>query len=119
MRSLRQKLLLSILPLCLIPLIGISIFSYFIAKERITEDRIVLYLEQIATEVADVIGLTLLEKREETFSMTLFSEFLEFISKKTTEPPDQLLDNLMIAHQVYDVIALFDVDGRLLATNHD
>ena len=48
MRSLRNRLLLSVLPLCLFPLIGISIFSYFVAKGRITEDRIVLYLEQIA-----------------------------------------------------------------------
>jgi signal transduction histidine kinase len=117
MRSLRQKLLLSILPLCLIPLIGISAFSYFVAKERITEDRTVLYLEQLAREVADAIRLTIVEKQEEVFSMTLFGEFLDYLSKRTTSPPDDLLDRLMIVHEVYDVIALFDADGRLVAIN--
>ena len=72
MRSLKHKLLLFILPLCLLPLIGISVFSYFVAKERITQDRIVLYLQQIAAEVADAIQLTILERKEETVSMTLY-----------------------------------------------
>lgn len=117
MRSLRQKLLLAILPLCLIPLIGISAFSYFVAKERITEDRIVLFLEQISKDVADAIQLTILEKLEETVSMTLYSELRDYASGRTSDPPVRLLNELIVVHGVYDVIALFDIDGRLLATN--
>ncbi|MFQ5929343.1 MAG: ATP-binding protein [Acidobacteriota bacterium] len=117
MHSLRQKLLLFILPLCLAPLIGISVFSYYQAKERITEDRIVLYLEQIAVDIADTIRLTLLEKTEETISMSLYSEFRDYLLKRTTKPPQVLLDQLVAIHEVYDVLALFDIDGNLLLTN--
>ena len=62
MNSLKQKLLSFILPLCLVPLIGISVFSYFVAREKITEDRIVLFLQQMAAEISDQIQLTLLDK---------------------------------------------------------
>ena len=51
--------------LCLIPLIGISFFSYYQAKGRITEDRIALYLEQIAQGMANTIRLSLVERQEE------------------------------------------------------
>src|SRR5690606_15264969 len=117
MRSLRQKLLLLFLPLCLLPLLGISLFSYFIAKQRITEDRIVLYLEQIADDIADTIQLTLLEKKEETVSMTLYGEFRDYLTGDLQEPPRLLLDKLVLVHEVYDLIGLFDVDGRLLLLN--
>ena len=117
MKSLKHKLLIFILPLCLLPLIGISAFSYFVAKERITEDRIVLYLEQIAAEVTDAVQLTLLEKKEGTVAMTLYSEFLHYLTGRLEEPPVLLLDKLILVHEVYDLIAIFDVDGRLVLTN--
>lgn len=117
MRSLRHKIVLFILPLCLVPLVGISIFSYYIAKERITEDRIVLYIQQITKDIADTVQLTLLEKKEGTVSMTLFGEFRDFLSGRSGEPPVLLLNKLLIVHDVYDVIALFDIDGRLVAMN--
>ncbi len=117
MRSLKHKLLIFILPLCLLPLISISVFSYFVAKERITEDRIVLYLQQIATEVAHTLQLTILERKEETVSMTLYGEFRDYLLGRSKEPPVALLDKLVMVHQVYDVIVLFDVDGRIVAMN--
>jgi len=117
MRSLKQKLLLLFLPLCLVPLLGISIFSYFVAKERITEDRIVLFLQQLAAEVSDNIQLTLLEKEQSTFSMTLHAEFSEFLSHPDLPPPVELLDKLTLVNQVFDVIGIFDINGKLLATN--
>ncbi len=117
MRSLKHRLVVMILPLCLIPLIGISAFSYFVAKERITQDRIVLFLQQLSAEIADEIQLTLLEKKEETVSMTLHGVFLEYLTGRLEEPPVHLLDKLAIVHGVYDVIALFDIEGRLVLTN--
>ncbi len=115
MRSLRQKLLLFILPLCLIPLIGISFFSYFQAKERITQDRIVLYLEQIALGVADTIELTLLEKLEETISMGLILG--EHLTGRETRLSQSRVDRMIAIHEVYDLIILFDIDGRIVLTN--
>ncbi len=114
-RSLRQKLLFIILPLCLLPLIGISFFSYYQAKGRITEDRIALYLEQIAQGVADTIGLTLLEKREETQAMSL--QFVEFLKNPQGDSPVLLLNQFLLIHEVYDLLILFDIDGRIVLTN--
>jgi signal transduction histidine kinase len=114
MRSLGQKLLLSILPLCLIPLVGISIFSYFQARERITEDRIALFLEQIARDISDSIKLTLLEKTEEMISTSLYAEFRDSLKfSRSTEAAQQLLDVLVEIHEVYDVLVLFDRDGSI------
>ena len=84
--TLRQKLLILILPLCLIPLIGISFFSYYQAKGRITEDRIALYLEQIAQGMANTIRLSLVERQEEIWTLRLF--FRDFMmSPEAARPP--------------------------------
>ncbi|MGH9341291.1 MAG: ATP-binding protein [Acidobacteriota bacterium] len=116
-RSLKYKLILFFLPLCLLPLLGISLFSYLVAKERITEDRIVLYLEQIAQDISDTIQLTLLEKKEETVSITLYGEIRNFLMNRRAPSPQMLLDKLVLVHEVYDIIAIFDLEGRLLLCN--
>jgi signal transduction histidine kinase len=117
MKSLKQKLLCLILPLCLVPLIGISVFSYFVAKEKITEDRIVLFLQQMAAEIADQIQLTLLEKMEETVSMTLHNEFVDSLEKRDAVSSADLLNKMVIVHEVYDVIVLFDAEGDIVQVN--
>ncbi len=122
MRSLKKKLLVTILPLCLVPLVLISLFSYFQAKERITEDRSVLYLEQIAQGVADTIQLTVLEKREETETMSLLlGEFLgaEPSGLAVTREAEarRLLNNLIRIHEVYDLLVVFDLQGKILLTS--
>ncbi len=122
MRSLKQKLLVTILPLCLLPLAAISLFSYFQAKERITEDRSVLYLEQIAQGVSDTIQLTVLEKREETETVSLLlGEYVrsrpEGAVVRRQETARQLLDDLVKIHEVYDLLVLFDLQGLILLTN--
>ena len=117
MYSLKQKLLSLILPLCLIPLIGISAFSYFVAREKITEDRIVLFLQQMATDVADEIQLTLLEKMEETVSMTLHKDFVDSLSLSGSASSANLLNKMVIVHEVYDVIVLFDAEGDIVQIN--
>ncbi len=122
MRSLKQKLLVTILPLCLLPLAAISLFSYFQAKERITEDRSVLYLEQIAQGVSDTIQLTVLEKREETETVSLLlGEYVrsrpEGAVVRREETARQLLDDLVKIHEVYDLLVLFDLQGLILLTN--
>ena len=120
MLSLRQKLLFLILPLCLVPLIAISVFSYFQARDRITEDRLVLFLEQIARDISDTIHLTLLEKTEEVVSMSLYGELREYVRDPRKPPPQDLLDVLIEIHEVYDFLVLFDKDGRIVLTNsHD
>ena len=114
--SLRRKLVLLILPFFLI-LIAISVFSYFQAKKRITEDRTVLYVEQIARDVADTVQLTILEKEEEVKAMTLFGRFREYLLDRSAIRPQPLLNQLVQVHEVYDLICLFDLEGQLVLTN--
>ncbi len=117
-KSLKNKLLVYILPCSLIPLIFISIFSYFLAKKRITEDRITLYLEQIAQDTVDKIDLTLLEKREEALAMELNDAFVETLENhRNIEQAQTLLNQLVVLHQVYDLILIFDSDGNIRLCN--
>ncbi|MBI3939477.1 MAG: HAMP domain-containing protein [Acidobacteria bacterium] len=117
-KSLKNKLLLYILPSSLIPLIFISSFSYFRAQKRITEDRITLYLEQLAQDTADKIDLTLLEKREEALSMELNDLFAEALEhRRAIAQTRALLDKLILLHQVYDLILVFDSDGNMRLCN--
>ncbi len=116
MRSLRQKLLAVILPFGLIPPAGIAYFTYFQAKQRITEDRTVLYLEQIAQGLAATVRLTLQEKQEETRAMGLL--FGDWLSRPQPAPTQQaVLNDLFRIHEVYDLILVFDTEGRILLTN--
>ncbi len=116
-RSLKYKLLFWILPLCLVPMIGISIFFYFIAKEQITEDRTVFYLEQIAQDIADTLQLTIREKKEEVLAMSLNGEFRDYLLGRPSQDSQLLLNQIMIVHEVYDLIVVFDVEGQILLTN--
>jgi signal transduction histidine kinase len=49
--------------------------------------------------------------------MTLHREFVEYLTNPESQPPLALLDKLTLVSQVYDVIGIFDINGRLLATN--
>ncbi len=113
--TLRQKLLLLILSLCLIPLVGISYFSYYQAKGRITEDRIALYLEQIAQGMANTIRLSLVERQEEIWALRLF--FRDFMMSPGEPAPRGLLNEMIQIHEVYDLLILFDVRGRIRLMN--
>ncbi|MDE2925517.1 MAG: ATP-binding protein [Acidobacteriota bacterium] len=116
MRSLRHKLVLFILPLAVIPLAAICVFAYYQAKEQITQDRTVLYLEQVAQGIADNILLSILEKKEETVSMTLYRELGDYLVRRV-DPPTLLLNQLVVVHEVYDLLVLFDREGRVLSTS--
>ncbi len=113
-RNLKAKLLILILPLCLVPLLTISTYSYFLAKQRITEDRVVLYLKQISRGVADTIHLTLVEEKEDTIAMAFASELRSFLTGGPKAPAQETLNRFMLVHEVYDLLILFDVEGRSL-----
>ena len=116
-RSLKAKLLILILPLCLIPLLGISSYSYYLARNQITEDRTKLYLESLAREIADKISLTLMERRDDAIAVTLNSQFGDFLSGGPLEPAQIVLDQFIMIHEVYDLVILFDGDGIVKAVN--
>ncbi len=116
-RSLKTKLLIAFLPLCLFPLLGISAYSYYLARNQITEDRTKLYLESLAREIADKISLTLMERRDDTVAVTLNSQIADFLSGGPLEPAQFVLDTFIVIHEVYDLVILFDGDGIVKAVN--
>ena len=121
MVSLRHKLLLFILPLCLALIVGISAYSYYVAKDRITGDRTVLYLERVAVNTANTIRIMLQDKVEEMTAMSRYRAFRLYLAGRDPyglEAEVQiLLDEMVVIHQDYDVLALFDMNGVLLVSN--
>jgi len=68
-RSLRNKLLVLIILLSLLPLVGISLFSYVVGSKQIAEDRIKLALENKAQDTADKIDLLLRAQEQDMPAM--------------------------------------------------
>jgi signal transduction histidine kinase len=104
--------------LSLIPLAGISAFSYFIGSKQITEDRTKLSLEKMAQDAADKIDLTLLEDKEEIRSMaTSFPLIYPRVDQRDRDSIIRLLNNYCLTHEIYDVLAVLDTTGRVIAIN--
>ncbi|HSR53654.1 MAG TPA: ATP-binding protein [Acidobacteriota bacterium] len=118
-RSIKAKLLLRVLPLCLGPLLVISVYSYYLAKDQITEDRVKLYLEEIAQGVADSIHRMLLETSEDVWSMSLHQEFRQVLQRGAQRDKAQaLLDSMVLIYKTFDLIVIFDQEGRIVMVNH-
>src|SRR5688572_12677830 len=104
--------------LSLIPLAGISAFSYFIGSKQITEDRTKLSLEKMAQDAADKIDLMLLEDKEEVRSMaTSFPLIYPRFDNRNRDSITRLLNNYCLTHEIYDVLAVLDKTGRVIAMN--
>ena len=102
----------------MIPLAGISAFSYFIGSKQITEDRTKLSLEKMAQDAADKIDLMLLEDKEEIRSMaTSFPLIYPRVDNRNRDSITRLLNNYCLTHEIYDVLAVLDKTGRVVAIN--
>ncbi len=116
-RSLRNKLLTLMIVLSLLPLAGMSLFSYFIVSNQI-QDRIRLSLAKMAQDTADKIDLMLREKREEVHSMaTTFPLIYSSMRDKDRYSLNRLLDNYCFNHDVYDLIVILDGTGNFIGIN--
>jgi signal transduction histidine kinase len=118
-RSLRNKLLVLIILLSLLPLVGISLFSYFVGSYQIAEDRIKLALENKAQDTADKIDLLLRAQEQDMPAMaSTFSLIYPSFGVQDRVSMIQLLDNYCFNHEVYiDVLAVVDARGEILAIN--
>jgi signal transduction histidine kinase len=115
--SVRNKLLILMIMLSLLPLAGMSIFSYTIGKWRI-EERIKLSLEKMAQDTADKIDLVLSEKKDEIHSMaTTYPLIYNGLNRKDRNSLSSLLNNYCFNHNVYDVLAVVDNSGKFVAVN--
>ena len=95
--SVRNKLLVLMIALSLLPLIGMSIFSYWIGKNQIQE-RIRLSLGKMAQDTADKVDLMLRGKKEEIRSMaTTYS--LIYSGLKSQDRPSPRLAAEQLLHE--------------------
>jgi signal transduction histidine kinase len=116
-KSLRNKLLVLMIVLSLLPLIGISIFSYAVIRRQITED-ITLSLENKAQDTADKIDIMLRSQRQEVASMaSTFSLVFPDVEAADPSGMTRMLNNFCVNHEVYDSLVIFDKRGRIMALN--
>jgi signal transduction histidine kinase len=115
--SVRKKLLALMIALSLLPLAGMSAFSYWIGKKQIQE-RIKLSLGKMAQDTADKVDLMLRGKKEEIRSMAttypLISKGSNDRSRSGTIP---LLNNYCFNYDSYDLLMILDGTGRVVGIN--
>ena len=115
--SVRRKLLLLVAALALLPLAGMSIFSY-VAGGRQIQERIRLSLEKMAQDTADKMDLLLRAKKEELHSMATTSPLvLGGVSPRAGERLVPLLNNYGFNHEGYDALLVLDRSGVVIAVN--
>jgi signal transduction histidine kinase len=115
--SVRNKLLVLMIALSLLPLIGMSVFSYWMGKNQIRE-RIRLSLGKMAQDTADKADLMLRGRKEEIRSMaTTYSYVLPGLKGQNRPGPIPLLNNYCLNHDAYDLLMILDSAGNLVAMN--
>jgi signal transduction histidine kinase len=103
--------------LSLLPLAGISVFSYFTGRMQIRE-RIRLSLDKMAQDTADKVDLMLRGKEDEAHSMaTTYPLIYHGLNDKNRSSLDLLLNNYCFNHEVYDALLILDNDGNFIGIN--
>ena len=115
--SVRNKLLVLMIALSLLPLAGMSIFSYIMGKKQI-QDRIRLSLGKMAQDTADKIDLLLRGKKEEIHSMATTSPLISHgLGDGDPYRLMALLNNYEFNHEGYDALIVLDVAGNVVGIN--
>ncbi len=103
--------------LSLLPLAGMSAFSYWIGRRQIQE-RINLSLGKMAQDTADKVDLMLRAKKEEIRSMAATYPLIYHGTGGTLRPGSNvLLNNYCFNHDAYDLLMILDSAGRVVALN--
>ena len=111
----RNKLLFLMIALSLLPLLGMSIFSYFIGSRQIQE-RITLSLSKMAQDTADKVDLLLRGKKDEIRSMATTYPLI-YRDKSELYSPTLLLNNYCFYHESYDLLVVLDTSGKIVGIN--
>jgi signal transduction histidine kinase len=116
--SVRNKLLILMIALSLLPLTGMSVFSYFIGRRQI-QDRIKLSLGKMAQDTADKVDLMLSGRKDEIHSMaTTFPLIYHRLSIRDRDSIITLLNNYCFNHEVYDALVVLDTYGNIIGINN-
>ncbi len=117
-RSLKNKLLTMLIALALVPLMGISLYAYFIVTKQIAQDRIQLSLEKMARDTADTVFFMLKQKKEEVNSMArMFPLIYPSLGAEVGASIVPILNSFCFDHEVYDLLIVLDARGKIIATN--
>jgi two-component system, NtrC family, sensor kinase len=115
--SVRNKLLILMIALSLLPLAGMSVFSYFSGSRKIQES-IKLSLDKMSQDTADKIDLMLKVKKQEILSMaTTYPLIYHGLSEKDRSSLIPLLNNYCFNHEVYDALIVLDRFGNFVGIN--
>lgn len=115
--SLRNKLLILMIALSLLPLAGMSLFSYLVGR-RLIQDRIQLSLGKMAQDTADKIDLMLRSKKEEIHSMAItYPMIARGLNPQDPRSLTPLLNNYCFNYEGYDALLVVDTSGRILGIN--
>jgi hypothetical protein len=115
--SVRNKLLVLMIVLSLLPLIGMSLFSYYIGRKQI-EDRITLSLGKMAQDTADKVDLMLRGRKDEIRSMaTTYPLIYHRGNQRDPGSLPFLLNNYCFYHEVYDLLIVLDTSGKIVGIN--
>jgi signal transduction histidine kinase len=103
--------------LSLLPLMGMSLFSYYIGRRQI-EDRITLSLVKMAQDTADKVDLMLRGRKDEIRSMaTTFPLIYHGVRQRDRESLTLLLNNHCFYHEAYDLLIVLDTLGNVVGIN--
>jgi signal transduction histidine kinase len=115
--SIRNKLLILMILLSLLPLAGMSLFSYFVGRNLIQE-RIRLSLGKMAQDTADKVDLMLRGKKEEIHLMaTTFPLIYDGLNRQERDSIIPLLNNYCFQQDVYDLLVVLDSSGAIVGIN--
>jgi signal transduction histidine kinase len=117
LRSLRYKLLILTILLSLLPLAGISGFSFYIGS-RLLKERIRLSVEKMAQDTADKMDLVLREKKSVVQLMaTTFPLIYPSLHGAQKEGIARLMNNYCFQEDFFDVLLIVDREGRVVGLN--
>lgn len=115
--SVKNKLLILMILLSMLPLAGMSIFSYLMGRSQI-EERIRLFLGKMAQDTADKVDLMLRGRREQIRSMaTAYSYLNPGMKIQNSSALIPLLNSYCLNHDAYDLLMILDSQGNLVAVN--
>ena len=106
--------------LSLVPLAGMSAFSYFIGSSQL-EESITFSLEKMAQDTADKIDLMLRQKKEDVQSMAailpLIYPRIPALTEEQRNGLTRLLNSYCFDYEVYDLLLILDNEGRVVGIN--
>jgi signal transduction histidine kinase len=115
--SVKNKLLVLMIALSLLPLSGMFFFSYWIGRSQI-QDRIRHSLGKMAQDTADKIDLILRGKKEEIHSMAMTYPLISrSINNAKSYSAIPLLNTYCLNHDAHDLLIILDEKGQIVGIN--